>query len=208
MTTSTNVIFTHAVPADLLSSTVPINTAVGAFIVDDPSWSIYLQESSGTPPVLVGAVPCSSDGLSGITQLARDLDIRNYSQRVPANTFTANISSNNLVVNYPNVPVFWDGVIQTLVAGSITAPTSTGTWSLVVSYNWGLTQVALVQSSTIVPEDAPIELCQINVNTTNGTAVVQLGRLNSKWLTDETVAGTINSATGIPVSGASGTMTW
>lgn len=194
------------VPLNTIGITPPMNPVQGCFVLHDVSRAIYAQVSaSPTPPTKVGYVPAVSDGVSGILQLARNVNTRFYSQQVSG--FTASLSGTTLTVHYPAVPVMWDGVMQTLAAGTTTGTVATGTYSLVVGYNWGLTQVSLVATASLDPTANYVELCQIVVNTSTTTAVVQNGAVNNKLLRSLCTNGPSGASYSIPVSDATGTMT-
>lgn len=200
-------VFNHLVPANTIGITPPLNPVQGAFIVQDVSRGIYAQVSaSPLASTMVGYVPATSDGAGGITQLARALDAQYYSQNTTG--FGASLTGTTLTVSFPSTPVLWNGTIQTLAAGNISGTVSTGLWSLVVGYLWGLTQVQLVLTSALSPTGAYIELCQINVNTTSVTATTTNGRVSNKFMQTLCVAVAASPSYGIPVSAANETMPW
>ncbi len=200
-------IFTHLVPANIIGRSVPLNPVTGAFIVQDVARGVYVQLSaSPLASTLVGYVPATSDGQSGLTQLARGIDAQFYSQTVTG--FTASITGTTLTVNYPNVSVFWNGAVQTLVSGSFSGTVTTGTWSLVVGYNWGLTAVSLVQTSALDPTANYIELCEIVVNTTTPSTAVSTGTVGCRLMQTLCTGLGASAAYGIPVSSSTGTLPW
>lgn len=203
-------IFKHLVPANTFGVSPALSSVPGSFVVQDAERAIYAQVSaSPVPATKVGYIPATSDGFGGITQLARDLDVRYFSQQTALGGFSASLVSTTLTVYYPNVNVMWDGVVRTLSVGSISGTVSTGTYSLVVGYNWGLTQVQLLPVGSSVLSGAYIELCQIVVNTTTVSAVVQAGRIGCKFIqTLGVVNGGSSAAYQIPVSDGSGNMSW
>lgn len=199
-------ILDHLVPANTIGITPPMNPVQGCFVVHDVSRAIYAQVSaSPIAPSKVGYVPALSDGLSGILQLARNVNARFYSQQTTG--FTASLSGTTLTVGYPDVPVLWDGVMQTLKAGSYSGTVSTSTYALVVGYNWGLTQVSLVDTGFLDSTANYVELCQIVVNTSTGTATIQNGALTNKLLKTLCTQGPGGANYSIPVSDATGAMT-
>jgi hypothetical protein len=122
--------------------------------------------------------------------------------------FSTALVGTTLTVYYPNTDVMWDGVVRTLAIGSISGTVSTGTYSLVVGYNWGLTQVQLLPTASVTSNGAYVELCQIAVNTTTVSAVVSPGRINTKFLQTYVVRGDTSTAYSISVSDGSGNITW
>lgn len=205
---NTNVVFRHLVPASTFGISPALNSVQGAFIVQDAERAIYAQVSaSPIPAVKVGFIPAMSDGFGGIMQLARDMDVRYYSQQTTG--FSTSLVGTTLTVFYPNVAVMWDGVVRTLPMDSISATVATGTYSLVVGYNWGLTQTQLLPVASAVLSGAYVELCQIVVNTTASTAVVQNGRIGCKFLqTLSVMSGGAAADSLIPASNGSGVMPW
>lgn len=200
-------IFEHLIPANTIGVSAPLNPVTGAFVVQDVSRAVYAQEAAApTAPVLVGYVPATSDGNGGIKQLARHLNVQYYSQKTTG--FSVGLSGTTLTIVYPNVPVLWNGVQQTLAAGSIPGTVSTGVWSLVVGYQWGLTLVSIVQSSTVDPTANSIELCQVTVNTSLNTAVVSNGRVSGKWLGSICIAGPASTSYSVSTSNASSVLPW
>lgn len=196
----------HLVPLNTIGISPPLNPVQGCFVVHDVARAIYAQVSaSPIAPARVGYVPALSDGLSGILQLARSVNARFYSQQTTG--FSASLSGTSLTVNYPDVPVLWDGVMQTLNAGSYTGTVATGTYSLVVGYNWGLTAVSLVDVGFLDSTANYVELCQVVVNTSTNTATIQNGALNAKLLKSLCTQGPGGASYSIPVSDATGTMT-
>lgn len=200
-------IFQHLVPQNIFGISSPASPVQGSFIVHDVAKAIYAQ--IGAPPAvpfMVGYIPATSDGQGGIAQLARGIDARVYTQRTTG--FGAALSGTTLTVSYPNVPVFWNGSMQTLPSGSINATVSTGTYSLVVSYNWGLTFTQIIATSSYDLSQQYLELCRINVNTSSSTATVTNGPVNVKQLQTLVVNGPTNTSYSIPSSGAGGVMPW
>jgi hypothetical protein len=205
-------IFQHLVPANVFGRSQALSPVAGTLLVHDVERSVYAQVSaSPIPATKVGYIPCTGDGVGGITQLARDLDARFYSQTTTG--LSSSLSGTTLTVVYPNVNVLWNGVVQTLAAGSISGTVSTGLWSLVVGYLWGLNQVQLVATSSLDPAGNYVELCEINVNTSSNTAVLNPGKINLKFFQSVGVGsngGTAlgSSSTSIPVSNGIGNMPW
>lgn len=205
-------IFQHLVPANVFGASPALSPVQGVFLVHDVGRSVYAQVSAS--PIAaskVGYVPALGDGAGGIIQLARDIDARFYSQKTTG--FSYSLSGTTLTVTYPSVDVLWDGVKQTLPAGSFSGTVSTGLWSLTVGYNWGLTQVQLIATSALSPTGAYVELCELNVNTSSSTVTLTPGKVNLKFIQTLGVAsngGTALSsyASGIPVSDGVGNLPW
>lgn len=200
-------IFQHLVPLNTIGVSAPLSPVQGSFIVHDVERSIYAQVSaSPLASTKVGYVPCTSDGFGGITQLARDVDCQ-YNSQVQTG-YSSTISGTTLTVTFPAVSLMWNGVMQTLAAGSFSGTVSTGLWSLVVGYNWGLTQVSLVLTSALDPTANYIELCEIAVNTAGATATVTNGKTGLRLMQTLCVAGPASTAYSVPVSNSTGALSW
>jgi hypothetical protein len=199
-------ILTLGYPANVLNGAVPAIAQQGVLLAQDVIGGIYSQETASVPAILVGYIPVTADGNGGLAQLSRDYDCSYYPQTQTG--FTASISGTTLTVNYPTTPVLYSGAMQTLEAGSISGTVSTGLWSLVVGYYWGLTQVQLIETSAITPNGSYIELCEINVSTSAETATVTNGLVNSKIMNELLVNGTASASYSIPVSDANGNLAW
>jgi len=199
-------ILTIGYPANVVGVTQAQDPTQGVLLDHDVVGGIYSQEVAGQPAVLVGYIPVTSDGNGGINELARDYDCSFYPQTQTG--FTASLSGTTLTVNYPTTPILYAGAIQSLLAGSLSGTVSTGLWSLVVGYLWGLTQVQLLQTSSISPTGNYIELCEINVNTSSNTATVTNGMVNAKLMNQFLMAGPANQSYAISTSDANGNMAW
>jgi hypothetical protein len=196
------VIFTHLIPGNPVGRQTPVNQVQGCYVLDDVNRGIYAQKSAApTPAVLVGGVPCLSDGVGGISQFARELDVRYCNQRTGG--FSGSMNGSTLTANYPQVKLFWDGAVQTLPAGSTQAAVSNGTWSLVISYGWGLSQPTIVQTSTFDMTGNSIELCRYIISGTTVTA--RPATVESKWMGTVLIAYK-QDANSVPVSDSSGNM--
>lgn len=197
---------TVGTPANVVGTTMPQDPVQGVTLLQNASKAVYAQETAGQPARMIGYIPVTSDGNGGIHELVRDFDCSYYPQTQTG--FTASLSGTSLTVNYPTTPVLYSGVIQTLQAGSVTGTVSTGLWSLVVGYLWGLTQVQMLLTSSISPAGNYIELCEINVNTSTNTATVTNGMVNAKLLNQFLMNGPANQSFSIPVSDTNGNMAW
>lgn len=198
-------VFYHKHPANTIGITTPSSSsgASGSFLVHNVEHSIWL---AGSAPSRIGYIPATSDGNGGIQQLARDLDIQYYPQQY--NNFVATLSGSTLTVAWPNVLVLWNGSMQQLNSNTLVQTVSTNLYSLVVGYQWGLTVVSLVLTSSLSPTGNGAELCEINVNTTAETATVSTGMVNLKWINSLCIAGPANTTYSVPTSGSNSTCSW
>lgn len=198
-------IFYHKYPANTIGVTTPISNsgASGTLLVHNVENSVWL---AGTTPTRIGYIPATSDGNGGIQQLARDINVQYYPQQY--SNFTTAISGTTLTISWPNILVFWNGAMQQLNSGTLSQTVSTGLYSLVVGYQWGLTVVTLVLTSSLSPTGNGAELCEINVNTTAATATVTNGMVNSKWFGSLCINGPSNTNYSVPTSGANSKCSW
>jgi hypothetical protein len=198
-------VFYHKYPANTIGVTTPIINSgeAGSLLVHNVENSIWL---AGSSPSRIGYIPATSDGDGGVQQLARDIDIQYYPQQY--SNFTIGLSGTTLTVSWPNILVLWNGAMQQLNAGSLSQTVSTGLYSLVVGYQWGLTVITLVLTSSLSPTGNGAELCEINVNTTAVTATASTGMVNSKWIDTLCIGGPSNTTYSVPTSGSNSQCSW